>query len=194
MSDTLGAMFDQELWTGLQERVRVTKGYVGLDKMLRQRSEAAAGVAWLASVHPILDALGGITAPLIVGPARIAVADGIEIQFDLFYCVIFVDGEARWSSAIYADPAAVSLAALARQRWSDEWVRAIGEAPNRPIVLSQPAPTSEDSFAWVAQNPGGPAPYTTAASEADARLAAAAEERGSVEVQRLFAEFERERS
>ncbi len=194
MKPRIGTISGDSLWVGLQAHLRDTKGYVGLMKLLGQRSETEAGAAWIASVRPVVDAMASATTVSVDGPARLDLGDGVKVQLDLHECIILVDDQARWVSLLRNDPAALAVAALARQRWGRDWVRALGEPHSRPVVRRSPGSFDDDVYPWVAQNPGGPAPYTSAASETDARLAAAAEERGSVEVQRLFAEFERERS
>ncbi len=187
-------ILDEQLWDGLQQYVRETMGQVGIFKMLGLRSEQAAGPYWASRVRPLIDALASTVPISIVGPARLTLSDGVDMQLTIHDCIISVDGAPRWSTGVNVDPEALVVAVIGGQRWEASWVRSLGNASKRHVVWTPPGSFGSDALPWVAQNPGGPAPYTSAASEADARLAAAAEERGSVEVQRLFAEFERKRS
>lgn len=181
---------DERLWNGLQEYVRQTMGYVGIFKMLGLRSEDEAGPHWLSRVRPMIEALAAVVPASMVGPARLALPDGVSVQLTIHGCIISVADSPRWTTGMNCDPTAVTLAALGRQRWGDAWVGSLGSAPGRPVVIRTPGSFGEETYPWVAQNPGGPAPYTTAASEDDARLAAVAEERGGVAVRELFVEFE----
>jgi len=181
---------DERLWGGLQEYVRQTLGDVGIFKMLGLRSEDKAGPHWLSRVRPMIEALSVVVPILEVGPARLSLPDGVSVQLTIHGCIISVEESPRWSTRMSSDPAAVSLAALGRQRWGDAWVGSLGSAPGRPVVTRTPGSFGIETYPWAAQNPGGPAPYTSAASEEDARLAAVAEERGGVAVSGLFVEFE----
>lgn len=181
---------DERLWDGLQEYVLQTMGHVGIFKMLGLRSEDEAGPHWLSRVRPMIEALTAVLPVSEAGPARLVLPDGVTVQLTIHGCIIAVEDSPRWSTGMHCDPTALALAALGRQRWGDAWVTSLGAAPGRPAVPRTPGSFEIETFPWVAQNPGGPAPYTSAASEADARLAAVAEERGSVAVRELFVEFE----
>jgi len=181
---------DERLWDGLQEYVRQTMGNVGIFKMLGLRSEEEAGPLWLSRVRPMIETLSAVVPVSTVDTARLALPDGVSVQLTIHGCIISVENSPRWSTRMSSDPAAVTLAALGRQRWGDSWVGSLGSAPGRPVVTRTPGSFGIETYPWVAQNPGGPAPYTCAVSEEDARLSAVAEERGSVDVSELFVEFE----
>ncbi len=181
---------DERLWGGLQEYVLQTMGHVGIFKMLGLRSDEEAGPHWLSRVRPMIAALTAVLPVSEAGPARLALPDGVTVQLTIHGCIIAVEDSLRWSTRMHCDPTAVTLAALGKQRWGDAWVGSLGTAPGRPVVPRTPGSFEVEMFPWVAQNPGGPAPYTSAASEADARLAAVAEARGNVAVRELFVEFE----
>lgn len=188
------AVADERLWDGLQEYVLQTMGHVGIFKMLGLRSEDEAGPHWLSRVRPMIEALTAVLPVSEAGPARLVLPDGVTVQLTIHGCIISVQDSPRWSTRMSSDPAAVPLAALGRQRWGDAWVGSLGSAPGRPVVTRTPRSSGIETYPWVAQNPGGPATYTSAASEDDARLAAVAEERGGVAVRESFVEFERRSS
>jgi len=184
---------DDALWQGLQTHVRDTMGIVGIPKMLAVQGEDAARVAWTARVRPVLSALAAHVPVTERGPALVGVGDGVQLQFGIHDVVISVEDAPRWRCMILVAPAAVALAAVGRRRWGRAWVEALEAHPtSRPI---RPRETAHDAgeFPWVAQNPGGPAPYTVAVTEDDARLAAHAEELGVQRVSSLFEEFKEAR-
>jgi hypothetical protein len=184
--------FDDEfLWAGLTEYVHSTMGIVGIPKMLKAGDGDTAEALWSRRVRGVLDLLAVRVPVSPNGPARFSICDDVAIQFDIHEVFVLVHGEQRVRTLIFSGPAATVLSAVGNARWTGAWDTALAaEAPARNIVFSKGPATYAATFPWVAQNPGGPAPWTCAASAEEARRAGRAEDLGFARVATLFQQFQ----
>ena len=185
-----GPLNDEHLWVGLNEHVRSTLGVVGVSKMLGARDDQDAKAKWVSRVRPELEMIAR-RAPLTeVGPARFALENGITVQLRIHRVTVLRDDVPRISAMIAARPAAVTLAAVGRARWGSDWRRALealGSA--RRVVAREDIDPDVTVFPWVAQNPGTPGPWVSAATAEEARESGLAQDIGSERVSLLFDQF-----
>ena len=181
---------DAVLWTAVNEHMRATRGYVGFSKMLGARDDEDAAGRWLAGVRPILDRLAPIVTVRHTGSARLEIEHGVAMQLHIHNATLLADGVPRLRTLLLLDPAALTLTLVGRQRWGDRWDDSLlRHGSVRPIVPRVHGSDIEE-FPWVAQNPGMPGPWTAAATEVDAELAANAESLGFDRVATLYRTFE----
>ncbi len=189
-ADGAPAIDDAALWAGVNEHVRATRGYLGFSKMLGARDDEDAARRWLGAVRPILDRLAPVVTLRYSGPARLEVDHGIAMQLHIHDVTLFADDVPRLKTMMLFDPAALTLALVGRRRWGDRWSTALlGHGSRRPVV-PRSVGTDTETFPWVAQNPGTPGPWTSAATQIDAEIAANAEDLGFDRVTALYRNFE----
>ena len=185
------SLSDDALWAGLQEHVHATLGIVGIPKMLAARSEEAAKAKWVARARGVLDKLSARVPLIAAGPGRFAVGDGVELQLDIHTAIVVVDGAPRITTMIAFDPAALILTTVGSRRWGGRWTSSLaGQETSRPIMERDDPGVDATEFPWVAQNPGHPGPWTSAATAEEARGAATAEDIGFERLSSLFGEFQ----
>lgn len=186
---------DERLWLGLNEHIESTIGIIGIAKMLGARTRHEAMLVWLSSVRPQIAKLTNDVSVDVCGPALLTVDGVLSVQLDIHHAVIFRDGSRRVSTMILSELGAVVLAAAGHARWGDDWSRALMLAgPTRPLAYAEDnARTGLDRLPWVAQNPGGPAPWVSAATREEARDSGVAQDIGYGPISALFAEFAKPR-
>ncbi|MEZ3162011.1 hypothetical protein AB1K54_15960 [Microbacterium sp. BWT-B31] len=182
---------DDVLWSGLNEHVRETLGFAGVSKMLGARDDETAKERWLGRVRGELDALGRLVPLTPHGHARVAVGDGVAVQFGIHEAIVVVEGKAHVRTMIAFHPAAVVLAAVGHARWGSRWDEALAErVVARTVVRRDDPGTDAELFPWVGQKPGSPGPWIAAVSADEAQAAARAEDLGIVGVTSVFHTFE----
>ncbi|WP_345800706.1 hypothetical protein AAIB33_14690 [Microbacterium sp. AZCO] len=88
---------------------------------------------------------------------------------------------------LLVDPAAVTLALVGLERWGSTWSEALDAAgESRTVVADEDTDDESQAFPWIAQKPGAPGPWVSAASPEEARAAGIAEDIGFDEVSTVF--------
>ncbi len=183
---------DGVLWAGLNAHMfAVFGGHVGVVKMLKAPDEGVAAARWGARVRPVLSGLAGRLPVSEVGAVLWSVGDGVSLQFDVGWVEVLVGGVRRVRTMILNRPVAVTLVVVGWQRWGSAWTAELLARPSSHPVVPRVTANDVEEYPWVAQNPGGPSPFTKAVSEEEARLVAVAEELGDEAVGALFDEFAR---
>jgi hypothetical protein len=175
------------LWADLEERSLVTfGGAVGLVKMLRARDEHEAATLWAARVRSVLERLGSMFPVSRVGPARFSIDGTVSLQFDIHDVDLLIDDKVAARTLIALDPVALCGATIAWLRWGSRWDERLTSERTPRRVVRQDEPWIEYGLHWVAQNPGGPAPWVSGATEDIAFRAGLSEDIGADRIIELY--------
>jgi hypothetical protein len=193
--ETLSALDDDFLWSGLTEHVHATMGIVGIAKMLKAPDDATAKEQWAGRVREVLQRLAVHVSVAPDGPARFTISDHVAVQFGIHEAVVLVDGDHRIRMMIGFDPAGTLLSTVGFARWGSRWDDDLASGvAERTIVFREGPASYAATFPWVAQNPGGLAPWTCAATAEEARRAGLVEDLGFAGVAALFQKLQKEAS
>ena len=179
---------DDALWAGLEHRVFSKFGVpVGISKMLGASDDKDGMKRWAAIVRPVIESLGSLFPVSCVGPVRFLIDSEVYLQFDISAVEIQIDDQTIARTMMALDPVALCVAMIGAKRWGPKWDALLAAEcrPRRIAKRDEPSLTGSE-LPWVAQNPGGPAPWVAGSTESIARIAGLSEDIGAQRVIDLF--------